>query len=284
MDTTTSTNLMETPTTTSIESTDVPTDIFTVNENDYQWINNSDGKTVTIIKFLGTVIPETNESSLLPIASINIPYILGGRIVSVIGPGAYANNTIIDRVVIHADIITIDEGAFAGCTNLQYASFFTDCKLKYINDDVFLNTSIKTPVIPESVIFIGDGAFNTNVLKTITFNGNAPEFTSNSFNSQNSNGNYKDLITIIHYTNATGFNNPNENKFTFIINNKMMINNVANEPEPVKSSTSIIRYIIYFLLFVLLIVLVIFIYRKLTKKPELVEKNEVVDENELLQP
>ncbi len=57
-------------TTTSLK----PTDIIEINENDYQWILNQDN-TVTLTKFLGTVIPQIDINTSFPIASFNIPYI-----------------------------------------------------------------------------------------------------------------------------------------------------------------------------------------------------------------
>jgi hypothetical protein len=257
-------------------SANIESDIFKVNENDYQWIaNTNDPETVTLVKFLGTVTPQTLQDSLLPQASINIPYILGGKIVTIIGPNAYANNTIIDRVVIHPDIISIEARAFKDCTNLKYIAFYNDAKIKYIKQDAFLNTAIKAPVIPGTVLSIETGAFNTQALKSVTFNGNAPSFTEDSFNSQGSNGNYKDLITINYYTNAIGFTNPNENKFLFISNNKMMVVPEQKATPPAKKSTSIFTYIIYFVLFILLIGGGFFIYSRYFKK----EKYETIESN-----
>jgi hypothetical protein len=253
-------------------SSSVESGVFKVIPQDYQWsVNKEDEGTVTILKYLGTITPDTTGDSALPTASLNVPYILDGKLVTIIGPNAYANNTVIDRIVIHSDIITIGEGAFSGCTNLRYLSFYNDSKVKYIKKNAFLNTAIKTPVIPDSVISIEDGAFDTQVLKMVTFNGNAPVFTENSFNSQSDNENYKGLITIIYYTNAVGFNNPNDTKFFLITNNKMIeltdttIMMPTTSPVSSEPPSNVIRNIIYFLLFVLLIVAGFFIYTKFIK-------------------
>ncbi len=248
-------------TTTSLK----PTDIIEINENDYQWILNQDN-TVTLTKFLGTVIPQIDINTSFPIASFNIPYILGGKIVTKIGPGAFQNNTVIDRIVIHNDIKSIEEGAFAGCTNLKYLSFYTDSKLETIKFDAFLNTNINAPIIPASVRSIENNAFNTQLLRMVTFNGNAPVFTASSFNSQSENGNYLNKITIIHYTNAIGFTNPDENKYTIVVNDKMIIPQATTEASTASNNTTttnkIQRYIIYFLLFILFIVICYYIYRR----------------------
>jgi hypothetical protein len=243
--------------------------LFTINENDYQWIVNSDNESVTLIKFIGTIVPEpTAPNSLLAGTSINTPYALDGKVVTVIGPGAYQNNKNFDRVVFHSNLISIEAGAFAGCSNLQYISFYDDSQLKFIKQDAFLDTKISAPVIPASVTRIERGAFNTKMLDRVTFNGNAPVYTMDSFNSQTTNNNLRGLITLIYYTNAIGFNNPKDDKFSIIVNNKMII-----PPEPTiapdtekSSALSIIKYIIYFLLFVLLCVGLIFIFRRYSKK------------------
>lgn len=243
-------------------TTSINTDIFAIDENDYQWALNTDN-TITLTKFLGTIIPQNDINSLLPSASFNIPYILDSKIVSIIGPGAFQNNTVIDRVVIHDDIKSIEEGAFAGCTNLKYVSFYNDSKLETIKFDAFLNTAISAPIIPASVKNIGNNAFNTQLLRMVTFNGNSPVFTSNSFNSQSPNDNYLNKITIVYYTNAIGFTNPDENKFTIVVNDKMIIPPpLSDTTTSVGSQSKIQRYIIYFLLVVLFIVVGYYIYNR----------------------
>jgi len=256
-------------------TTSVLNSILGINEAEYQWDLNSDKNTVILVKYLGRIVPQTSGSLIFPVASINIPYMLGGKIVTKIGPGAfqpdstYNNSEVIDRVVIHSDIISIEDGAFANCTNLTYLSFYDDSKLEVIKKDAFLNTKISAPILPASLKLIEDGAFNTQMLKIVTFNGfTAPVFTEYAFNSQEDNRNFERKITIIHYTNSVGYNNPKESKFMFVINDKMVAP-VATQPKNIQPEpTPYIRYAVYFLFFVLLIVIGIYIYVKKIKNQD----------------
>lgn len=266
-------------TTTAATTTSVLNSILGINEADYQWDLNPDKNTVILVKYLGRIVPQTltvgATTSVLQVASINVPYMLGGKIVTKIGPGAYIpdsnynNSEVMDRVVIHSDIISIEEGAFANCTNLRYLSFYDDSKLEIIKRDAFLNTKLSAPILPASLKVIEDGAFNTQMLKIVTFNSfNAPVFTAEAFNSQQDNGNFEKKITMIHYTNSIGYDNPLESKFLYVTNDKMVAPVATAAPPAPPASTPYVRYIVYFLLFVLFIVICVYVYVKHIKKDE----------------
>jgi hypothetical protein len=238
-------------------------------ENDYTWeVNTDDPETVTITGFKGTVQRKiTPDGSLLPVASISIPYMLDNKITTIIGTGAFQGNTTFDRVVFHSDILSIETGAFANCSGLKYIAFNDDSRLQYIKTDAFINTNINNPIIPASVKRIENGAFNTYMLKTVTFLGDCPIITIDSFNSQNDNNNLNQKITISYFINTIGFeSNISDSKFLYISNYRMTLPpDVISDPASTKT-ISFMRGVFYFLLFVLLIVLVFYIYVRFVKK------------------
>ena len=237
-------------------------------ENDYTWeVNPDDPETVTITLFKGQVQRRTApDGSLLPVASINIPYMLDNKIVTIIGQGAFQGNTTFDRVVFHSDILSIETGAFANCSELRYIAFNSDSQLKYIKADAFINTNINNPIIPASVNRIESGAFDTYMLKTVTFLGDCPIMTVDSFNSQNDNSNLSQKITIAYFINAIGFDsNISDSKFLYISNYRMTLPRDVTS-DPASTTTSFMRYVFYFLLFVLLIVFGYFIYVRFFKQ------------------
>ncbi len=254
-------------------------------ENDYEWsVNTDDQETVTLISFKGEVQRTPRLDGTFAPISINIPYMLDDKIVTIIGPSCYQGKQNFDRVVFHSDIISIEGGAFADCPELKYIAFNTDSNLQYIKQDAFLNTDINNPIIPASVIKIEDGAFNTRMLKNVTFLGDCPVFTANAFNSQNSNNNLSQKIIISYFNNAIGFeNNVSDSKFMYVANYRMRLPPTVETPNPDSSSTSILTYIIYILLFILFIVVGIFLYRRYIKKPESNSLGEGLGEENIAQ-
>ena len=213
------------------------------------------------------------------IITITIPDTFNEKPVTIIGANAFQNNTTFNRVVIPSTVISIEESAFSGCSQLKYLSFYEDSKLKYIKANAFKDTNINSPIIPASVTSIEDSAFDTLMLKNVTFLGNAPLFTENSFNSQQSNGNMSDFITLIYYKNAFGFSNPNSNKFSLISNNRMIDLPEETAVATTASSSNIFKYIIYFLLGVLLVLGSIYIVRRYrNKSSEYTTSNEGANE------
>lgn len=238
-------------------------------EKDYEWtVNPDDQETVTIVTFKGEIQRQNNLDGTSSPISINIPYMLDNKIVTIIGPGSFQGKQNFDRVVFHSDILSIEAGAFAECSELKYISFYSDSNLEIIKREAFLNTDINNPIIPASVKKIEDGAFNTRMLKTVTFLGDCPVFTANAFNSQNSNNNISQKIIISYFNNAIGFeNNISDSKFIYVANYRMQLPPPNASPNsPGSSSTSILTYIIYFLLVVLFIVVGVFVYRRYIKK------------------
>uniref|UniRef100_A0A6C0HXT5 Uncharacterized protein n=1 Tax=viral metagenome TaxID=1070528 RepID=A0A6C0HXT5_9ZZZZ len=237
-------------------------------ENDYTWEVNPDApETVMITSFKGQVQRKTApDGSLLSVASINIPYMLDNKIVTIIGQGAFQGNTTFDRVVFHSDILSIETGAFANCSELRYIAFNSDSQLQYIKADAFINTNINSPIIPASVNRIESGAFDTYMLKTVTFLGDCPIMTVDSFNSQNDNGNLSQKITISYFINAIGFdNNISDSKFLYISNYRMTLPRDVTS-DSASTTTSFMRVVFYILLGILLIVFVYFIYVRFIKK------------------
>ncbi len=235
-------------------------------ENDYTWeINPDDPETVTITSFKGSVQRRTApDGSLLPLSSLNIPYKLDNKITTIIGPGAFQGNQNIDRVVIHSEILSIEAGAFADCSQLFYLAFYNDCKLQYIKEAAFINTQINNPIIPASVVKIEADAFNTKKLKTVTFLGDCPVFAVDSFNSQTDNNNLNKKISILYFSDSIGFdNNLSDTKFLYVANYRMKLP-LENTPIPPQQPT-IYRYINYVLLSLLLIGLIYFIYNRFKK-------------------
>ncbi len=249
-------------------------------ENDYEWIiNPDDPETVTITKFKGQVIRKNApDGSLLPVASVNIPYILDNKITTIIGPAAFQGNTTFDRIVFHSDILSIENGAFSGCSELKYIAFNSDSKLKYIKEDAFIDTKVSNPIIPASVTRIDKGAFDTYMLKTVTFLGDCPIITADSFNSQNDNSNLNQKITISYFIDAIGFeNNISDSKFLYISNYRMKL--PVETPSNGPATNNFMRYVLYVLLFILLIVSGFFIYFKFFKKSDNSEKYEINESN-----
>ena len=158
---------------------------------DYNWSVNSDG-TLTITKYnqppqpttiatttitaTGTTIAANNNLIIL-----NIPTTLDNKTVAILGPNSFQNTNNFDTVHIPSSVLNIGNSAFMGCVNLKYLGFNSDTKLTTIAQDAFNGTSIRHPKIPATVLSIGDGAFNTTNLYSVTFLGNCPVFTKNAF-------------------------------------------------------------------------------------------------------
>ncbi len=236
-------------------------------ENDYTWeINPDDPETVIITSFKGQVPKRmAPDGSLLPVSSLNIPYMLDNKITTIVGPGAFQGNIEFDRIVFHSDILSIEAGAFADCAQLKYISFTNDSKLQYIKEDAFINTQVSNPIIPASVVRIDNGAFNTQKLISVTFLGNCPKITVDSFNSRNNNGNLNGRISILYFNDTIGFDNViDDNKFLYVGNYRMKLPPIV--PPPEEPPVSIYRYINYFLLICLFLLIIYIIYELVIKK------------------
>jgi hypothetical protein len=81
-----------------MSSNQTTSSLFISYENDYEWDVNLDN-TVTIRKFKGNAITQPIPNT------IRIPYTLDNKIVTIIGDYAFQNNTNINSVIIHSDII-----------------------------------------------------------------------------------------------------------------------------------------------------------------------------------
>lgn len=194
--------------------------------NGYTWTTNTDN-TITITKYTNPTTTTSNVSNISNVI-LNIPDTLGDKPVSIIGLGAFKNDTTFSSVVIPSTIKSIEDDAFSGCSNLKILSFYTNSTLTTIGKNAFLNTQISMPIIPASVNLIGDGAFNTTKLISVKFLGNSPSFTSNAFNSQTVNGNAPNTpdankIYLYYFKGKTGFTNPDNTKFILYVNDEMKL-------------------------------------------------------------
>ena len=74
---------------------------------------------------------------------------------------AFSNCNLLESVYIPNSIISIAEGAFMGCSNLQSVIFEKNSNLKTINYSAFAScTSLKNLILPESITFVARFAFD----------------------------------------------------------------------------------------------------------------------------
>jgi len=102
----------------------------------------------------GTITVYTGGES-----ELEIPAEIGGMDTTVIGRGAFAENTQITSVVIPEGVTTIEGIAFMGCTNLEtvvFPSTLMEIGLYAFADCV----SLKNVVLPDGVTFVGGAAFS----------------------------------------------------------------------------------------------------------------------------
>lgn len=143
---------------------------------EYTYNVNSDGESVTIVKYNGSD------------DMVAIPDTLDGKKVTVIGEGAFQDCITITHLKVPGTVEYIGKSAFEGCTSLEYAALadretpnsgttsygyiaFKNCTaLKHVyigrnisslGDDMFMNcTSLTRIYIPSTVSYMGGNIFN----------------------------------------------------------------------------------------------------------------------------
>ena len=103
--------------------------------------------------------------------------------IEIIGSGAFAYSTI-NKVVIPSHVKIIEVGAFRGCSNMSEVKL--NYGLEQISNEAFYGAGINgTLIIPESVTYIGNGAFEYTQCKEIIFPQNLETISSFICNGSN---------------------------------------------------------------------------------------------------
>ncbi len=90
--------------------------------------------------------------------------------VETISSYAFANLTVLEEIVLPSTLMTIDYGAFYGCTSLSTITFSGENNLKIINQNAFENCDLQGTLDLSSAYVISDYAFagNQNLEEVIT--------------------------------------------------------------------------------------------------------------------
>ena len=219
----------------------------------YKWRVNADG-TLTITDY----DPPILAPQLLNI--LNIPSILDNKTVTIIGASSFNASIDFDTVFIPKTVTEIQDSAFSDCSQLKYLGVYYDGSLKIIGPSAFARTVIMNPTIPATVQSIGNNAFATKTLYSVTFLGNCPIFTSSAFSAGNPVGydgvpmtfnnkaeflNTAGKIIIYCFNDKTGFNNLDTK---FIVNKVPELNSYTSvAPNPVWAILIIVIFIVLLL-------------------------------------
>jgi hypothetical protein len=155
-----------------------------------------DGAAITITGFLKAFPPAT-----VPVQEVQIPAIIKGKPVTVIGTSAFAWQASLKRVSIPASVTQIDSGAFFGCQGLTAMT------------------------IPERVAMIGDSTFeNCSGLASVEFLGDAPMLGQTVFSGTASG------FEVRYHNGKNGFASPDWNGYPSV--------NIDATPLPLSISTT----------------------------------------------
>ncbi|GHU48705.1 hypothetical protein FACS1894200_06310 [Spirochaetia bacterium] len=186
-------------------------------DNDFEVIQNTDGKTLVISKYKGTnkqvTIPETLYG--LPVTSIGSGAFQGNQLTSVtipnsvttIGGNAFNSNRL-TSITIPNSIITIGDSAFS---NNRLTSITIPNSIITIGDYVFTGNQLTSVTIPNSVTTIGYSAFSTNKLTSITIPNSVTIIRGNAFSN-----NQLTSVTIPNSVTSIGGNAFNNNPLTSV--------------------------------------------------------------------
>ena len=92
---------------------------------------------------------------------VEIPSVLGGKPVAVIGPAAFKENTSICEVTFPSSVRSVRSGAFEACTSLEKVNL--NYGIKEIHDS-FKQTAIKSISIPSSVDYLSVRGFSSEYI------------------------------------------------------------------------------------------------------------------------
>lgn len=109
--------------------------------------------------------------------------------VTVIGPGAFANNSYLQKIILGDNVLIIDDGAFENCVSLTEIkmsshlycigfSAFYNCgnlsfvdipdSVKYIGTQAFCQSGLKSHIVlPNEIEYLGDEAFAHTSIQSI---------------------------------------------------------------------------------------------------------------------
>ncbi|MFP3091277.1 leucine-rich repeat domain-containing protein [Treponema sp. TIM-1] len=198
-------------------------------DEDFEVIQNSDGKTLTISKYKGSF------------TNIIIPAKLYGLPVTVIGEGAFKGKGL-TNVIIPEGVITIASGSMGSSRGWIYSEAFADNELTSvtipnsvtrigdlafyenkltsvtignsvttIGDHVFVGNQLTSVVIPDSVTSIGDDAFSSNKLTSLALGNRVATIGNGAFQS-----NQLTSITIPDSVTSIGLNAFLDNRLTSV--------------------------------------------------------------------
>lgn len=101
---------------------------------------------------------------------LTIPKKIGGKSVTQIGNGAFANQTGITKVYVPSTVESIGANAFENCTQMQYIEFDEGSQLTTIGNSAFSGSGLWNIVFPSTVNNIGFNAFqNCQTLMAVEF-------------------------------------------------------------------------------------------------------------------
>lgn len=127
----------------------VMADAETLVFGDWEYEISTGGKFAAITGYNGTDI------------FLEIPSVIGGKPVAVIGPGAFKGNTSICEVTFPTSVRSVRSGAFESCTSLEKVNL--NYGIKEIHDS-FKNTAIKSITIPSSVEYLTVRGFSSEYI------------------------------------------------------------------------------------------------------------------------
>ncbi len=109
-----------------------------------------------------TVVGPESENSPFFWTRLVIPEKLDGRYVTAVADGAFEGCFSLETVTLPDCITFIGAGAFRGCGNLHDVNFPDYRDLEFIGDEAFRDTNLQLAVLPVTLSYIGENAFESN--------------------------------------------------------------------------------------------------------------------------
>ncbi|GHU02157.1 hypothetical protein FACS1894147_03450 [Spirochaetia bacterium] len=169
--------------------------VYGQSPEDFEVIQNKDGKTLTIAKYMGTL-----KDVIIPEKMYTLP-------VTIIGNNAFRDNEL-TSVTIPGSVTTIGEGAFKDnkLTGVTISNGVTT-----IGESAFSNNELTGVTIPGSVTTIGEGAFKDNKLTSVTIPGSVKTIEWESFKD-----NKLTSVTILNGVTTIGWSAFANNELTSV--------------------------------------------------------------------